>query len=93
MEIKNNKKALISLLSYVMAFVSTMLTVYVAGRGSVFVAEVLALPDEIFTNKFVVVFWLLMIMITGIVAIGVYAMTKFYNIGYFFYLDCQKDGS
>jgi hypothetical protein len=94
MEIQNKKEAVISLLNYIMAFVSTMITVMVGARGSVFVANVLMLPNEMFTNKFVFITWLIIIMIGAIVGIGIFAMQKFYNIGYFFYLKCQKeDGS
>lgn len=90
MEIKNKREMLISMLAYSTAIISTLLTAVVAGKLLILISNIMRIPDHLFTNKLMFASWLTIIFMVALISVGVFAMKKYYNIGYFFFVKCQE---
>lgn len=92
-EIKNPMAAVFSLLSYLIGILGTLAVVKVGGAGYVFLAGLIATPNEYWTNKFSFMALFALIIILILMALGIWGTYKMYQIGQHFFKKMQQNGT
>lgn len=90
LKIYDNVAAIISLAAYGLGMATTIAMVITARLITEFIYNLTQLPEEVFTNKFLFMIFVVIFTIIVLFYVGATAIQKFFQIGFFYYNKMQE---